>query len=299
VGRIHRILRLVSSGSSRHPVKRVLATPKTIKRFWLATCAARNFLLKTWRGVRLDLSEERLSGNGMMSLRARILLCVVPAMILPSIGAMLYFVICSGTALGRTFYMATKAFTLVWPIVAILAVERQAITLKLTNAARHFRAIPLGLLSGAVIAGFMIAMYKWSPMGDYVRANREAVRGKIAELGLLDPPVYVAFGVFIALLHSLLEEYFWRWYVFGRLSQVIALPSAYVLASLAFAGHHYVVLATYSPAWMVALFGTCVGIGGGFWCWLFRRQQSLVGAWMSHLLVDVAILCVGYELVFL
>ena len=46
------------------------------------------------------------------------------------------------------------------------------------------------------------------------------------------------------------------------------------------------------------VFGTGVGIGGALWCWLYRRQRTLAGAWVSHAIVDVAIFCVGYSLVF-
>jgi len=231
--------------------------------------------------------------------RTRILICVLPAMALPFVGALLYFIFLLGSPIGRAIYGATKLFTLVWPVVAVWAVEKQPLTRQEIGLTRFVRSIPLGFLSGLVIAAVMIGLYQWTVLGDHVRFHRAMIREAVEKLGLRTPAIYVIFGVFLAGFHSLLEEYFWRWYVFSRLSRVFSVPVAYGLASLAFAGHHYVVLSAYFPAWAVVLFGTSVGIGGGFWCWLYRRQASLVGAWASHLVVDAAILIIGYQLLFI
>ena len=41
-----------------------------------------------------------------------------------------------------------------------------------------------------------------------------------------------------------------------------------------------------------------VATGGAVWAWLYERTGSLWAAWLSHLLVDTAIMAVGYDLVF-
>ena len=40
---------------------------------------------------------------------------------------------------------------------------------------------------------------------------------KLTALGLQSPAAFIVLGVFYALVHSLLEEYYWRWFVFARL----------------------------------------------------------------------------------
>ena len=69
-------------------------------------------------------------------------------------------------------------------------------------------------------------------------------------------------------------------------------------AGLSFAGHHYVILWAYFPGAIAIVFGTAVGIGGAFWCWLYRRQGNLIGCWVSHVLADAAIFTIGYQLIF-
>ena len=41
-----------------------------------------------------------------------------------------------------------------------------------------------------------------------------------------------------------------------------------------------------------------MGLGGAGWCWLYGRSGSLYGPWLCHLVVDVAMMTVGYDLAF-
>ena len=95
---------------------------------------------------------------------------------------------------------------------------------------------------------------------------RLAARGRIAEgnarkgsaplladfrIGPADTGKYVALAVFYALVHSLLEEYYWRWFVFGQLRALVAPTLAIVLSSLAFAAHHVILLYVYLPGYVL------------------------------------------------
>ena len=37
-------------------------------------------------------------------------------------------------------------------------------------------------------------------------------------------------------------------------------------------------------------------IGGAAWAWLYHRYGNLYAAWISHLIVDVALILIGYDL---
>lgn len=217
-------------------------------------------------------------------------------MVVPLLGTLIYFVILPGGAVSQVVYGATKFFTLVFPLGVYFLLERRWQREGVERSAgwdwgKQVRALPVGVLTGLLIGGVMVGLFELSSMGDYVRRYSETVRGKAVGLGVLEH--YWLFGAFISVGHSLLEEYYWRWYVFGRLSGLVRPGWAYFLGSLAFAGHHYVLLGSFF-SWPGALvFGTCVGIGGGLWCWLYRRWGTLAGCWVSHFLVDAAIFYVG------
>jgi membrane protease YdiL (CAAX protease family) len=221
---------------------------------------------------------------------------VWPVMVLPFFAALFYFVIFADSPIASALYAATKLFTLSWPIVALIWIERSRISKQEIFDRRHLRAIPLGLLTGGGIGAVLLVGYYFTPLGDHVAQCGPQIRAKAEQLGFLE--LYIPFVLALSFINSAIEEYFWRWYVFGRLSRILPVVPAMIIAGFAFGAHHYVVLATYFPVWSTALFGTGVAIGGMIWCWQMAYQRSLAGAWVSHIIVDiVAMVAVGYPLV--
>jgi membrane protease YdiL (CAAX protease family) len=231
-----------------------------------------------------------------MTPNTRIWICILPAVAVPFIASVLYFWVFPEARIAWWIYSSTKLFLIAWPPIAVLGIEGGRPRFERSDIGRHLRAIPLGLATGAAIGGVGLILFFWTPVGDYVRAHSDAIVGKVAELKLFDR--FVLFATVISLIHSLVEEYYWRWFVFGRMVKVLRPGWAYFLGGAAFASFHYVVLSRYFPLVGTAAFGTLVGIGGAIWCWMYRYQKSLVGCWLSHVVVDAAIFFIGYRLVF-
>ena len=134
------------------------------------------------------------------------------------------------------------------------------------------------------------------PVGRVVAASAPAIRAKAESLGVLRH--YWAFGLFLALLHSFLEEYYWRWFVFGRLRRGLPRGWAHLVAGACFAAHHVVIATQYFPGGWGWLLGGLTGAGGILWSWMYERQKSLAGPWLSHVLADLGILAVGHQVLF-
>ena len=63
--------------------------------------------------------------------------------------------------------------------------------------------------------------------------------------------------------------------------------------------HHVILLSHYLPEYFwsaVVPLSLGVAIGGMVWAWLYQRSQSICAIWASHMLIDAAILIVGYDL---
>ena len=105
-------------------------------------------------------------------------------------------------------------------------------------------------------------------------------------------------AVFLSVLHSLLEEYYWRWFVFGGLHQMVSPVWAHILAGVAFMAHHVIVLLQYFPVPLTIFLSLMIGVGGVIWSWMYLRQKSLMGAWIAHIIVDFGALWIGYQLIF-
>ncbi|MCK4628056.1 MAG: CPBP family intramembrane metalloprotease [Sedimentisphaerales bacterium] len=232
-----------------------------------------------------------------MDKRKLLLVFVCVAMVLPLVGALLYFVILKGTIAARIVYGLAKLSMLAGPIVVVITLEKNVLRFASFDWKNLLRAISLGLLTGGCIAAFMLVLYEYSALGDYVNRFAGDVRQKAEQLGFLDH--YWSFGVFLAVGHSLLEEYYWRWFVFGRLRKFLkSAVSAALLGSLTFAAHHYVVLGCFFSLAGAVLLGTSVAMGGCLWCWMYNRQKTLIGCWLSHALIDMMIMYIGYRLIF-
>jgi membrane protease YdiL (CAAX protease family) len=230
--------------------------------------------------------------------RLRDVAAVVFALTLPTLVTLVYFVWAERFPAGiqQATYAVAKVVQFVFPIAWVLGVQgrRPRATGPVT------RGMGLGLLFGLAVAAAMLALFHfWLRSTDFFAAAEGQMREKIAGFQLAEPWKFVALGVFYSLFHSLLEEYYWRWFVFGQLRRMTPVWVAVAVSSLGFMAHHVIVLAKYfglaSP--VTWIFSLGIALGGAFWAWLYHRSGSLLGPWLSHLLVDAAIFAAGYEIV--
>ena len=159
--------------------------------------------------------------------------------------------------------------------------------------------ILIGAVFGLFVAAAMIALaLLWLKPTGFLDEPAVAIQGKIGDMHLDSLPAYILASVFYCVFHSLLEEYYWRWFVFKRLKPFVGVPSAILVSSLGFMAHHVIVLAMFfgwtSPA--TYLFSVCVASGGAFWAWIYERSGSIYAPWISHALLDCGIFVLGYLL---
>ncbi len=242
------------------------------------------------------LLQERCDGQTtLQNTRA----AIVFAITYPTVLTWVYFIALANesSAVQQTAYTVGKLIQFGFPLVWTWLYRRRSLGLPQPRLA----GVVEGLAFGAVVAGGMLLAYHfWLKPADIFSAATEPLVAKLTGIGLLTPVAFVALGVFYSLLHSLLEEYYWRWFVFARLGETARLWVAVVVSSLGFAAHHVLVFGFYfgwaSP--ITWLFSAAVAIGGAAWAWLYHRSGALIGPWLGHLLVDAAIFAVGYDLVF-
>ncbi len=223
------------------------------------------------------------------------------ALLLPSLVTWLYFVALASSpvAVQLTASGIGKTVQFALPAVWVYWVCRERL--------EWLRPTRVGLLSnllfgGIVVAAMMALYHLWLKPGGYLSPESPAgleVLAKVRGFGAGDLWRYVALGAFYSFIHSGLEEYYWRWFVFGRIRKLIPLGSAIALSSVGFMLHHVIVLGIYFNWTLipVAVFSVAVAVGGVVWAWLYHRSGSLFGPWMGHLLIDAGIFLIGYDLV--
>jgi membrane protease YdiL (CAAX protease family) len=225
---------------------------------------------------------------------------LVLGLVYPTVLVWVWFVLLAGGkdggALQKTAYVVGKSAQFIYPVLLFWWLDRCC-----PRPARpRFEGLVLGLVFGLVtVAGMMALYYLWLKQSPLFHDTPALVRKQIGGMGLGTPAGYLVMTLFVSLLHSLLEEYYWRWFLFGRLRRHMKFAPACVLSSLGFMAHHVVVLWVYLPGYFwtaVIPLSLCIAAGGAMWAWLFEKTKLIYAAWLSHLLVDMAVFAIGYDI---
>lgn len=214
---------------------------------------------------------------------------ILPALFFQLIGAFLYFKLFTEST--PIIYSVTKILIVVWPITWWFLIKK---IFPKEKKAENIQSILLGIISGLIISGLVLLIFYF--FGHYFQQFAPLVSQKAFELGIINH--YLLFAIFLSLIHSLIEEYYWRWFVFKGLQLKFKPVLAAIIGSFAFASHHFIVISEFFPLSLTIIFGTAVMIGGILWCWLYNKTKTLLGSWISHVLIDMSIMIIGYFLIF-
>ncbi|RLB57264.1 MAG: hypothetical protein DRJ42_00770 [Deltaproteobacteria bacterium] len=223
---------------------------------------------------------------------------LAPALVVPLLGSLLYFVWVPEGALGQAAYTLTKVFTLVYPLFFLRSIGANGLTRRQDDQGARWpswRSVALaGLGSGVLIAALGAALML-TPLGDLVRLGAGAATAKADALGFREH--FVLFAIFISVIHSGLEEYYWRFFVYGQLREKCRPWVAHGIAAVAFAAHHLVLTLQFFSVGLAVFMAVAVAVGGLLWSLMYERQGTVLGSWLSHLCVDAFLMVVAYQLV--
>ena len=197
--------------------------------------------------------------------------------------------------LQQAAYLTGKVVQFVLPLVWVLLVQKQRLQLRFP----HWSELGQGALVGGAIVAAMLALYfVWFQHATVLATAAVEMRGRVDSFGLHGPGPFIAMALFYSLIHSLLEEYYWRWFVFGQLRRLTPLAVAVLVSSLGFMAHHVLVVAAYFGTFSLetVILSLSVAVGGAIWACMYQRTGSLYATWTSHLLVDAGIFAVGYDM---
>jgi membrane protease YdiL (CAAX protease family) len=223
-------------------------------------------------------------------------LFVAAAMTFPLAMALVYFAAMGGTGKAsraqQATYAAGKVIQFSLPVLFFALVAQRWPARDRPSAGGLLLGVGFGLLVGAAILGAYFGWLRSSPLLAQAPAR---IRGKMEEFGVASPAAFLALAAFLSIAHSFLEEYYWRWFVFGQLRTLVPVAPAIVLSSLGFMAHHVVIVWAYLPLLGVVLASIGIAMGGAAWAWLYHRAGSLVAPWVSHAIIDLAIFVIGWD----
>jgi membrane protease YdiL (CAAX protease family) len=224
------------------------------------------------------------------------LLALLISATVPSVGTTVALVIWPDNPAAKGLFMAGKVWLLLVPLLWLKFVERQPIRMpKWSNRGMVAGHVTGLLIASAIFAAYLTVGQRWIDL--------DAMRSQIAAVGMDRVWLFIAFAVYLSFINSLLEEYFWRWFVDARLRDLLAglrwlSPLVIVLGALWFTAHHIIALNVYFDAKTTALASFGVFMGGVIWSVLYRKYSNIYAAWVSHIWADLAIFAIGAWLIF-
>lgn len=232
--------------------------------------------------------------------RVRDAIALTFASLFPLVMAYIYFVVLDNPdgEPNPTFLLAFgvgKFIQFLFPALYVAWFDYRSIRFRWPS----WRGFPLGVGFALLVAAGMFGLY-FGVVRDLPGVNSttpDMIFSRLQQFNRATPMDYLQLAIGICLVHSLWEEYYWRWFVYGWMRRHMPMAAAIALSSIGFMLHHIVILGVYFPDnfWMLALpFSVCVGIGGGVWAWLYERSEALYAPWLSHCLIDAAIMALGY-----
>ena len=215
------------------------------------------------------------------------LIIIVPA---PSIGAATSFFISPGTV-GAVVYSLGKLVLYGVPLLWHLRVDRQPLSWSPPKQGGFATGAALGLV---IAAGIWVVWLLW------VREAVDPAPLRLAahENGFDTPLGYLGLATWLCLVNSVLEEYAFRWFVYSRFRTLLGVAASVVAAGLVFTAHHIIVLRAFFDWPLALLCSAGVLTGGLLWSFCYVRFGSIWPGWLSHAIVDLAILGIGWQLIF-
>lgn len=216
---------------------------------------------------------------------------ILPALFFQVVGGYLYFVAFENTGFAQTMYFLTKVLLVVWPLLWLWFIREK---FRPFFGEKLKGSLILGFGSGALIVVLALGLYFL--LADFLAQFSQNIISAAEGLDFLTH--YLLFSFFLSIIHSFIEEYYWRWFVLKGLMLKMGKLAAVTLASLAFASHHFIVVMQFVPLYLTIIATGVIFLLGLLWSYLYLRTKSIIGSWVSHFFADAVIMTIGYFLIF-
>lgn len=181
---------------------------------------------------------------------------------------------------------------LVIPFVYVRFFAPRAAVVKRSSSSISFRKLLPGILVGAF--SFVAIMVVYALLAQHIDLASIALELQ-TKLGIT-PINFIFIGIYITLVNSLLEEYFFRNFIFLRLFGEGKRLVAYLYSSVLFALYHMAIFGQWFDASITALCLLGLFVIGLVWCRINSGSGHFYNSWIAHMLADVAVIIIGLRM---
>ena len=157
--------------------------------------------------------------------------------------------------------------------------------LKARDKKSLYTSIGLGL---GVYVFIMGAYFLISPHIDFTLIKKEL----LGELGITKTN-FIFVAIYISFINSLLEEFFFRGFLFLGLLEKTTRKTAYIVSASLFAIYHVAVMDSWFNPYLFVLAMVGLFIGGLIFNYLNEKNKTILNSWIVHMMANFAINHVG------
>jgi membrane protease YdiL (CAAX protease family) len=117
--------------------------------------------------------------------------------------------------------------------------------------------------------------------------NLESIGNNLDQLASINATNIIFIGVYIVFINSLLEEFFWRGFIFKETNKLMTPLLTYLITGIAFSFHHVMFYYTWFSFPLFSL--VTIGLVGFAVIvnFIFQQYEDLYSCWLIHGMVDI------------
>ncbi|RPF52242.1 CPBP family intramembrane glutamic endopeptidase [Aquisalibacillus elongatus] len=146
----------------------------------------------------------------------------------------------------------------------------------------------LGLLSMIILIGTYILLQGF--------IEGEAIISDLRDRLGISFKEYIWIAVYITFVNSLLEEFYFRGFIFLKFYQSDLPILGYLYSSGLFAVYHVAIFATWFNIWLTLLALVGLFVVGLVFCYLNTKSNNFLNSWILHIFADIAVVSIGFYL---
>jgi membrane protease YdiL (CAAX protease family) len=196
--------------------------------------------------------------------------------------------------LGVSYVVKTLSkiiFFVIIPIIYIKIVKKSNIMEELNLRYLDKNRFKLGFIFG--ISSFLIVLAAY-----FIFKGAIDLNGIVSDLQEknITPANFILIGLYVTLGNSLLEEFFFRGFIFLNLYNMKKEKLAYLYSSMLFGLYHIGIFKAWFNIWLILLCLVGLITVGFIFNWLNTKSNNFINSWLVHIFADSAIILIGLKM---
>lgn len=178
------------------------------------------------------------------------------------------------------------------PLIYIYKVKNQTLRKALNIEKFSLKQFSAGTALG--IGAFLVLLVAYFFLQGQI--NLDKIMVELKENVNVTKSTFVFIAFYITFINSLMEEFFFRGFIFMNLFEKGDKTAAYIFSALLFSLYHIAMFKTWFNPLITALALLGLFVTGLIFNWLSVKSKNFINPWIVHIFGDAAIMVIGFKM---